>query len=885
MLDKYYSPQANENNIYTQWEQSGCFAQQQYDSNKENFCIMMPPPNITGNLHMGHALNYTLQDILTRYHRMNGKNVLWQPGTDHAGIATQMLVEKSLKKQGITKNDLGREKFLATVREWKQRYGEQIVQQQRKLGLSPIWDRQKFTMDSDLSRAVQEAFFLLYQDDLIYQDKLLIHWDTDLQTAVSDLEVNNIEQKGHLWYIKYFHKKDNKKAIIVATTRPETLFGDTAIAVHPEDERYKNLIGDTVIVPFVNREIPIIADEYCEPTKGSGAVKITPSHDFNDFEVGKRHQLEQITVIDSYGKMEQIVPKEFAGLDRFAARKLVVQQLEMQEQLVKTEEKMIAVPYGDRSNTVLEPRLTNQWFLNVEQMAKTGLQVVQSNEIDITPENNISIYNHWLKNIQPWCISRQLWWGHRIPAWYSTDGTMFVAKDEEHALELAYKHFGEKVTLRQDNDVLDTWFSSALWPFATLGWPAQSPELERFYPNNCLITGSDILFFWVARMIMLGTYFMKKIPFRNVFLNSLVLDNKGQKMSKTKGNVINPLDIIEQYGADALRFTMASLTSPNRNIKFAEKNVEVYRNFTTKLWNLAKFIEANNITYDDQFDINSITLDVNKWIVSSLVSCIKECDNAIAKYRFDDMSHALYQFTWRSLCDWYVEFIKPLLYDDNNSHKVEIKKTLGWIFGKLLHILHPTMPFITELLWKNLNNHNHSSMLINAKYPSYDSLKSHFNEQLEYNFTWIINLITTIRSTRNDLNIPASAALPMYIETKDNNIKSIIHNCAVMIKKSARIQCIDFAEQFTQQGFVQATVHGANFYLKIDGIINIAEEKSRIQKNIANVEKEIKMLGKKLSNEKFINNAPEEIVHKNKTRLLQEQEIKYNLTTALTKLK
>ena len=791
MLDKTYSPKDIEQKHYDNWEKKNAFCPNEDDNNGKTFAVMMPPPNVTGNLHMGHALNYTLQDVLVRYHRMRGYKTLWQPGADHAGIATQMVVEKMLAKDGLPgRREMGREKFLEHVWEWKEKYGGAIVNQQKKLGLTPDWSRQRFTMDEGLSDAVKKVFVKLYNDGLIYKAKRLVNWDPKLLTAVSDLEVINTETNGNFWYIKYELDGKPGKFITVATTRPETLLGDTGIAVNPEDARYKDLIGTYAIVPFVNRKILIVADEHSDPEKGTGAVKITPAHDFNDFEVGQRHNLEQITVLDEHGNMTADMtpgmPQQFAGQDRFKARKLIVAELEKMGRIDKVEQTTHSVPHGERSGVVLEPRITEQWFVNTEPLAEKALAAVIKKQTNIMPESQYNTYKHWMNNIQPWCISRQLWWGHQIPAWYGSDGTIFVAENQEEAQAQADAHYGKQEIITQDEDVLDTWFSSALWPFSTLGWPEKTAELKDYYPTSCLITGTDLIFFWIARMMMMGIYIMDDVPFKDVFLHALVRDENGQKMSKSKGNVVDPLTVIDIYGTDALRFTMTAFAAPGRDIKYSDKLVEGYRNFATKLWNAARFLEHNKVSYKESFDPKSVKLELNKWIISEVTTCLINVENSISKYRFDEAASFVYRFAWGTFCDWYIEFTKPILNGDSAAEITETKETLGWVFGQLLHILHPMMPFITEELWQNLTSSD--SMLITSKWPlEQEDRNDLINSDTASKFNWIIDIITTIRSVRTEVNVPAGSKIKASMVLDSTTDAKTIKEMEPLLLRLARV--------------------------------------------------------------------------------------------------
>ena len=741
MIEKTYQPAEIEGRITKAWEEAGAFrAGQPGRRDAAPFTIVIPPPNVTGSLHMGHALNNTLQDILCRFERMRGRDVLWQPGTDHAGIATQMVVERQLmERQEPSRRDLGRAKFLERVWQWKAESGGTIVNQLKRLGASCDWSRERFTMDEGLSRAVAKVFVELHREGLIYKDKRLVNWDPKLLTAISDLEVQQVEVKGHLWHLRYplegktFDPDDPDTFIVVATTRPETMLGDTAVAVHPDDERYRQLIGKHVILPLVGRRIPIVADEYSDPEKGSGAVKITPAHDFNDFEVGKRHDLPQINVLDIEGRIalteneaywrglpENSSPRAASlhGVDRFAARKQIVAWLEEDGILEKIEPNTHMVPHGDRSNVVIEPYLTDQWYVDAETLARPAIEAVRSGATTFVPKNWEKTYFEWMENIQPWCISRQLWWGHQIPAWYGPDGKVFVAETEEEAVGHALGYYVEQEVITpeqghemaldparregfitRDEDVLDTWFSSALWPFSTLGWPDDTKEIDRYYPTDVLVTGFDIIFFWVARMMMMGMHFMKEVPFPTVYIHALVRDEKGAKMSKSKGNVIDPLHLIDEYGADALRFTLAAMAAQGRDIKLARQRVEGYRNFATKLWNANRFAEMNECAVTPGFDPTKTTETLNRWIVHETMAAARDVTEAIGAFRFNDAAGAIYRFVWNVYCDWYLELVKPTLTGADGAAKSETRATVAWARDEILKLLHPFMPFLTEELW------------------------------------------------------------------------------------------------------------------------------------------------------------------------------------------
>ncbi len=761
MLDKTFRPGDVEARLYRMWEEAGAFRPGDKPA-AGNFCIVIPPPNVTGNLHIGHALNNTLQDALARFERMRGKNVLWQPGTDHAGIATQLVVERELAKRQLSRTRLGRERFLQEVWRWKEESGGMIVRQLRSLGASCDWSRQRFTMDEGLSRAVLKVFVSLFKEGLIYKDKRLVNWDPRLQTAVSDLEVENIEVPGRLWYVRYPIEGRNSQFITVATTRPETMLGDVAVAVHPDDDRFRSLIGLYAQLPLTGRLIPVIADASTDPEKGTGAVKITPAHDFNDFEVGRRHALQPINILTPEGRLNDAVPAPYRNLDRFDARKRVVADLEVLGLLEKAEDIVHAVPHDEKTKTVvLEPYLTEQWYLNVSPLAENALKAVEDGRTKFVPQHWTQVYFNWMRNIQPWCISRQLWWGHQIPAWYAPDGTIFVEETEEAALAAAVQHYGTgvRVPLVRDPDVLDTWFSSALWPFSTLGWPDPTPELKRFYPTSVLVTGFDIIFFWVARMMMMGLHFMHDVPFHDVCIHTRVLDEKGQKMSKTKGNVVDPLDLIGEYGADALRFALTIAAGQGRDIRLGIGRVETCRNFGTKLWNAARFCEMNECVRKREFDPAQVEMTVNRWIVAEVARAAAGVTAALEAYRFNDAAGAIYHFVWDVFCDWYLEFIKPLLNGADEGAKAETRDTAAWILDRILQLLHPFMPFITEELWARMAEHAvpRRSMLIQSPWPELDGLPLHEDAHAE--MSWLIELISGIRSVRSEMHVPPSARI------------------------------------------------------------------------------------------------------------------------------
>ncbi|MEN8236371.1 MAG: valine--tRNA ligase [Pseudomonadota bacterium] len=880
MLEKTYQPTKIEATIYPIWENSGAF-QPAFAGKKQPYVIMMPPPNVTGSLHIGHALNHTLQDILVRYHRMRGYDVLWQPGTDHAGISTQMVVERQLKSEDLSRQELGREKFLERVWDWKKEYGSRIVHQLRRLGISPDWLRERFTLDSGLCLAVRYVFVQLYRQGLIYRDKRLVNWDPKFLTAISDIEVENVETKGTMWRFKY-PIIGSEGHIEIATTRPETMFGDTAVAVHPEDERYQHLIGKSVRLPLVNREIPIIADEICDPEKGTGAVKITPAHDFNDFEVGLRHNLPAINIMQEDGCLNENVPEAFYGLDRLKARKKVLEQLQAQELLAGEDETVIMVPHGDRSNAVIEPRLTDQWFVDAKTLAEPAIEAVQQGKTRFVPENWSKTYFEWMNNIQPWCISRQLWWGHRIPAWYGPDGKIFVAMDEAEAQEIASKHYGKQVLLTQDEDVLDTWFSSSLWPFSTLGWPEKTPALKQGYPGDVLVTGHDIIFFWVARMMMMGLHFMKDVPFHTVCITALVRDDKGQKMSKSKGNVIDPLESIEAYGADAVRFSLAALAGPGRNVNFSKTQVEGYRNFATKIWNAFRYCQQNQCQWEEGFNPAGNQVLLNRWIVGEVAQLEHNLEAAFKTYRFDEASFLLYRFIWGRFCDWYLEFTKPILSGDDDAI-AETRATTAWVFGQILHLLHPFMPFVTEELWHQLTGAQRGELMVSS-WPQYaKTTESESEEGAE--IAWVIDLITQIRATRSEMNVPAGAKLSLYWLEGRAERQQILERYEQGIMRMARLSLVEIQEGQKPGGAgIQVVLSEATLFLSLEGIMDIGQERQRLKKEMQDITQEISALDRKLSNQDFVARAPQEVVAKNELRLQQARAKQEKMQAALERL-
>ena len=853
MLDKSYRPDEVEGKLYSRWMEQGAFACGRADSD-ETYTIVIPPPNVTGNLHMGHALNNTLQDVLVRFERMRGKDVLWQPGTDHAGIATQMVVERQLGEQGKTRHDLGRDKFIDQVWEWKEQSGGQIIEQLKSLGASCDWDRERFTMDEGLSKAVRKVFVQLYKEGLIYRDKRLVNWDPKFHTAISDLEVEQREVEGHMWHFRYPIDGEEGRFITVATTRPETMLGDTGIAVHPDDERYQDLIGKHAILPIVGRRIPIVADDYADPEQGSGAVKITPGHDFNDFEVGKRAGLEVINIMDENAHLNDAVPSAYQGMERFAARKKVVAEMESLGLLEKIDAHPHTVPYGDRSGVVIEPLLTDQWFADAATLAQPAIRAVESGQTKFVPEKWTSTYYDWMRNIQPWCISRQLWWGHRIPAWFGPDGKIFVEETEAEAFAAAEAHYGKKVDLDRDTDVLDTWFSSALWPFSTLGWPEQTPELARYYPTNALVTAFDIIFFWVARMMMMGLHFMKEVPFDTVYIHAIVRDEHGAKMSKSKGNVIDPLVLVDKYGADALRFFLSTSAAQGRDVRLSEQRVEGYRNFATKLWNAARFCEMNEARVPDGYDPFTVTETINQWIVAETVKCEAAVREGIEGYRFNDASNAIYAFTWNVYCDWYLEFAK-LPFQQDGAAKAETQATAAWVLDQILKMLHPFMPFVTEELWGSVAA-TRSSDLIVADWPVYPAVN---NAAAVQEMDWVQELITGIRGVRSEMNVPAGAKIPLIFNGGSADDKARLDRHWDIIARLARLE-EKTLDAVVPKGALQFVHRGATVVLPLAGAVDLDAEKARLAKEMGKLSGYITGLNKKLGNEKFVANAPEEVV-------------------------
>lgn len=873
MLDKIYSPSLVESKFYPLWESSGAFKPK---GTGTPYTIIMPPANVTGNLHLGHALTFTLQDILIRFHRMLGEDVLWQPGTDHAGIATQMVVERQLESEGLTRADLGRDEFLKRVWEWKGESGGAIINQLKRLGASADWTRERFTMDDHSNFCVTKVFVELHKAGLIYKDKRLVNWDAKYQTAISDLEVDQVDCKGKFYYLKYPLEKGGY--ITVATTRPETFFGDTAVVVNPEDMRYKHLIGSHVLLPLLNRKIPILGDEHGDPEKGSGAVKVTPAHDFNDFEIGKRHNLPSLIILDEKSLLNENVPVEYRGLTTAAAREKVVAYFEENGFLEKVEDITHSVPHGDRSGDRIEPRLTDQWYLNAEFLARDALKAVEAGDTQFVPDNWKATYFNWVRNIQPWCISRQLWWGHAIPAWYGPDGHVFVAETEEEARTQAQMYYGQEENLQADPDVLDTWFSSALWPFVTLGWPEKNPIFEKHYPTNVLVTGFDIIFFWVARMMMMGLHFTKEVPFKQVYIHALVLDSKGQKMSKSKGNIIDPLQLIDAYGADALRFTLSSAAAPGRDIKLSDDKVEANRNFATKFWNATRYAQMNGCSLFPAFSPEACRHPLNQWIVSEIKDVEKTVHKSFMSYRFHEASNALYEFLWKTFCDWYLEFTKPLLSGPDEEMVRETRHIIAWSLGQVCHLLHPLMPFITEEIWQALGG---KGLLIEAEwpvysYPEFDKSKGEIN--------WVIQVISELRSVRSELNISPALFLQLHLEEGDQEVKARLKTHSDLIQRLGRLMPLKFEKRDKAEKAIQIVAPQAIFSLSLEGLVDVTSEVQRLEKSLEKLEKEILSLDQRLGNEEFKSKAPDHIIDELKARKTSFEEQKGKTTLALKRV-
>ncbi|MEM9286911.1 MAG: valine--tRNA ligase [Pseudomonadota bacterium] len=926
MLEKTYDPAAIEQKWYAHWEEGGAFkAGQRPDA--EPFVIVIPPPNVTGSLHMGHALDNTLQDILIRYNRLLGKDVLWQPGTDHAGIATQMVVERNLARQGQDRRDMGREAFLEHVWEWKAQSGGTITRQLRRLGASCDWSRERFTMDEGFSKAVIKVFVELYNQGLLYRDKRLVNWDPKFKTAISDLEVEQKEIQGNFWHFRY-PLEDGSGHIVVATTRPETMLGDTAVAVHPEDDRYRAMVGKHVKLPITGRLIPIVADEHADPEQGSGAVKITPAHDFNDFEVGKRNDLPQINIFDADANICQssdgLVPEALVGIDRYEARKRVVEMIDAEGCLEKIEPKTVMMPYGDRSGVVIEPWLTDQWYVDAETLAKPAIEAVKTGKTKFVPATWEKTYFNWMENIQPWCVSRQLWWGHQIPAWYGPRMTqfgdlsfdtpeifvhetkdavrsaavksysqafdaadygpveIFFSDDITEAQRISFLDTPNKIVLTRDPDVLDTWFSSALWPFGTMGWPEEGAALglEKYYPGSVLVTGFDIIFFWVARMMMQGLHFMEDVPFDTVYIHALVRDEQGQKMSKSKGNVVDPLELINKYGADALRFTLAAMETQGRDIKLSEKRVEGYRNFGTKLWNAARFCQMNGIAASQSPTAPSATLAVNQWIVEEVHKAAAEVTRGLDQFRFSDAANAIYSFTWNTFCDWYVELTKPIFQEGSAEEQAETRAVAGWALDQIFVLLHPFMPFLSEELWHAMGARGGYD-LIQAQWPDSPAVEP---SEAGDDINWLIDAITAIRTARAEANVPPGAMMTAHVLGADPATQARLERQAPALKRLARLEQTSIAAAVPDGAAVQVVVREATFALPLEGVIDIGAEKARLNKAIERAQKDAKSIAGRLGNEKFLAKAPAAVIEENRAKLAAHEAEAEKLEAALARL-
>ncbi len=854
-LDKYIHSDV-EDTIYSYWEKNELFKPKK---NTKKFSIVIPPPNVTGSLHMGHALNNSIQDLLTRYYRMNNYETLWQPGTDHAGIATQALVEKKLNSENIKKNDLGRDKFIKKVWDWKNQYGDIIINQLKKLGCSCDWSRNAFTMDENLSKAVTKVFVDLYKKKLIYKAEKLVNWDTVLKTAISDLEVDQREVNSKIYYIKYPIDGSNEY-ITIATTRPETMLGDTAVAVNPKDARYKNYVNKTVTVPIVERKVKIIQDEYADPEQGTGALKITPAHDFNDYEVGKRNKLEIINIFTEDGKVNNNAISSYVGLGRFEARKKILNELKEKDFFVKEENIKNKVPYGDRSNSIIEPFLTEQWFADAKKLSVKAKKIVKNKKTNFFPANWSKTYFQWMNNIEPWCISRQLWWGHQIPAWYGPDNKVFVELNENEAQKSAKKYYKKEVKLTRDADVLDTWFSSGLWPFATLGWPNKNQYLKKFYPTTVLVTGFDIIFFWVARMMMFGMEFLNREPFKDIYVHALVRDEKGQKMSKSKGNVIDPLDLIQKYSADALRFTLLSMASPGTDVKLSEDRVKGYRNFLNKLWNANNFLNQNRCNQEKAKKIPKLKVNINKWIYFELLETSKLIKKNIEDYRFDEASKNAYHFVWHKYCDWYLELSKTILTSDNLKAKNEVKEVSTFVFRYILIMLHPFIPFITEKIWltNKFDNKNKNFLMLSSW------ISGKFEKDSDYKqVQQIIDIISEIRSFKNELNVSPGSFIDVSINSIKKNNQNFVINNEIIIKKLGRIN--NFFKKDQNKPAASLIISGDLFKIYFDENVDLNAIKENLLKRHNKYQEEMDKISKRLSNKGFVQRAPKDIVQQEKT--------------------
>jgi valyl-tRNA synthetase len=895
LLDKNFDHTSVEQPLYEGWEHDGAFAAGGKRANAQPYTIMIPPPNVTGSLHMGHALTFTLQDTLIRWRRMQGRDALWQPGTDHAGIATQMVVERMLGAEGTSRQAIGRADFLARVWQWKAESGGTITTQLRRLGASLDWPRERFTMDDGLSDAVREVFVTLHEQGLIYRDRRLVNWDPKFQSAISDLEVESREIRGHLWYFRY--PLEGGGAVTVATTRPETMLGDTAVAVHPEHPTLAALIGRTVILPLTGRRIPVVGDTYADPEKGTGAVKITPAHDFNDFEVGRRHGLAMPSVLDREARITlaeieadlvavpDIADPDFvrglAGEGRAAARALIVAEMERLGLLEKIEPHTHAVPHGDRSDALIEPLLTEQWYCNAEVLAKPAVEAVESGRIAFVPKQWENTFFAWMRDIKPWCISRQLWWGHRIPAWYAPDGSVFVARTEAAAQAQATAKFGTSVELTQDPDVLDTWFSSGLWPFSTLGWPEKTADLARYYPTDVLVTGFDIIFFWVARMMMMGLHFMGDVPFRTVAIHGLVRDERGQKMSKSKGNVIDPLAMIDEYGADALRFAVCQLTGPGRDIKLGPQRIAEGRAFVTKLWNAARFCEMNLVAPNPAFNPAAATLPLCRWLLDAAAKAASDANAALEAYRFDDYADACTRFTWNIFCDWFLELSKPVLLGTDEAAAREVRDTTAFVLGIILRLLHPAIPFVTEAIWDGFG-YGPVRSLAREAWPAPYAVTDAAAARAELD--WVVRFISAIRTVRSEMNVPPSVPGPVWLRDAAPETLARAARWAEPARRLARISDIAAAPDATPTETAVVVLDEATLLLPLAGLIDVAAERARLAKEAARAEDEADKVARKLGNADFVARAPAEVVAENRAREATARAEAARLRMALARL-
>ncbi len=888
MLDKTFDPAPTESSLYAAWERNNAFAANP-SSNAVPFTIMIPPPNVTGSLHVGHALTNTVQDVLMRWRRMQRRDALWQPGTDHAGIATQMVVERQLAAEGLSRQALGREAFTARVWDWKAASGGAITGQLRRLGSSLDWQRERFTMDAGLSEAVRQVFVTLYRQGLIYRDRRLVNWDPKFQSAVSDLEVESREVRGSLWHIRY-PVEDTSQWITVATTRPETMLGDTAVAVHPTDARYRDLVGHLAVLPLTGRRVPIIADPYSDPEKGTGAVKITPAHDFNDFAVGRRHDLPMPTVLDREGRVtlaevelvalpglsDPAWTQSLAGQDRFTARKRIVAELERLDLLVRVKSHIHQVPHGDRSEVPIEPRLTTQWYADAKTLAAPAIAAVETGRTVFMPRQWENTFFAWMREIEPWCISRQLWWGHRIPAWYGPDGSVFVAQSEPEARDLAREQYGRDEPLQQDEDVLDTWFSSALWPFSTLGWPADTPEVARYYPGDVLVTGFDIIFFWVARMMMMGLHFMDDVPFRTVFIHGLVRDERGQKMSKSKGNVIDPLAMVDQYGADALRFAICALTGPGRDVKLGPARVEEHRRFVTKLWNAARLCEMNAVCPDPAFDPEQAQGVLARWVLDAADTALAAATAALEAFRFDEYAAACYQFTWHTFCDWFLEFAKPSFAAD-----AELRAAAAHVLGLMLRMLHPVMPFVTSVLWGEFG-FGEAAELIRAPWPEPGRIADAAAARADVE--WLVRLVSEVRTVRSEMNVPPAVLAPVLLRDASPATMQRAAQWSEVLGRMARASQVTALVGEPPRHCAQMPLDEATIVLPLEGLIDLDAERQRLEKDLTRARAEAAKAAAKLGNAEFVARAKPEVVEENRARLVGfEADIK-RLQAALARL-